>query len=489
MARARRTAVVWGIVGVALAAVVAGALIVVARDDGGGGTGTGAESAGAEAGSGGGSAGNRGSAHGIRPADVGRLAPAWRVDGQVGVTGKPTVKGGTVYFGTWAGAVVAADLLTGHVDWSTPVTAERGTQVDGATLVTGKRVYVGDADGMLHALRRETGEVVWSTPLDAHPNTRIFSTPVVVPPPASAGHGLIVIGVASTELVLDKDDFTFRGSVVGVDATTGKLRWRLPVSAGQDGAGSSVWSSAAIDRRRHLAFIGTGQAYERPAGHLSDSLLAIRYDTGKLAWSRQFTADDVWTFFAKPPVGPDADIGATPNLFRAGGRDLVGVGDKAGTYDVFDRATGETVWARELTQGSMLGGVMVTAAVGGGTIFVTSNEMDRSQLGNVASDTHHSTAFALDARTGEVRWKRSLPGATFGSITFADGVVYRPSVPGLLQALDGRTGEVLWSATPGGDMGAGVRVVGGHVLAPHGFWFIVAPPNPLGGVVAYALPN
>ncbi|HKE73269.1 MAG TPA: PQQ-binding-like beta-propeller repeat protein [Acidimicrobiales bacterium] len=485
MARASRTAVVGGIVGVAVAALVAGAVIVVARDDGGSSA---AEAAGArvETAARSGDAGGEGhSAHPIRPGDVGQLTQAWRVDGQVGVTGKPTVRGHTVYFGNWAGSVVAADLRTGEVAWSTPVTARQGLGIDGAALVTARRVYVGDADGMLHALSRDTGQKVWSTELDAHPQTRIFSTPVLVPPPASHGHGLIVIGVASTELVLDKADFTFRGSVVGLDAASGEIRWRLPVSAGSDGAGSSVWSSAAIDRQRHLAFIGTGQAYEHPAGHLSDSLLAIRYDTGKLAWSRQFTADDVWTFFAKPPVGPDADIGATPSLFRAGGRDLVGVGDKAGTFDVFDRKTGETVWARELTKGSMLGGVMVTAAVGPKTIYVTSNEMDRSQLGNVASDTHHSTLFALDARTGAVRWQKSLPGATFGSITYADGVVYRPSVPGVLQAFDARTGELLWSSEPGGDMGAGVRVVDGWLLVPHGFWFIVSPPNPIGGVVAY----
>jgi polyvinyl alcohol dehydrogenase (cytochrome) len=210
---------------------------------------------------------------------------------------------------------------------------------------------------------------------------------------------------------------------------------------------------------------------------------------------RQFTENDVWTYFSPPPKGPDADIGATPNLFTVGGRDLVGVGDKAGTYDVFDRETGDTVWARELTPGSPLGGVMVTAAYGepgrggpgddDGTIYVTSNEMDPGQMTASNAESHRSLLFALDAGTGEVQWQQDMQGATFGSITVADGVVYRPSVPGPLTALDARTGEMLWSAGPGGDMGAGVRVVDGYVLAAHGFWFFMATPTQVGGVVAY----
>jgi hypothetical protein len=38
-------------------------------------------------------------------------------------------------------------------------------------------------------------------------------------------------------------------------------------------------------------------------------------------------------------------------------------------------------------------------------------------------------------------------------------------------------------------MGAGVRVVDGYVLAPHGFWFFSSPPSEVGGVVAYTVPD
>jgi polyvinyl alcohol dehydrogenase (cytochrome) len=348
----------------------------------------------------------------------------------------------------------------------------------------------------MYALDRATGELRWTQTLDTHPDATIYSTPALAPD-AVDGKDVVIAGVASTELRRPLDDFTFRGSVVALDAASGDEVWRLPVSEGEDGAGVSVWSSAVIDEDLKLTFIGTGQAYEHPASALSDSLLAIDYQTGDLAWSRQFTENDVWTYFSPPPKGPDADIGATPNLFTIDGRDLVGVGDKAGTYDVFDRETGDTVWARELTEGSPLGGVMVTAAYGEpgsggpgddeGTIYVTSNAMDQAQLGTSNSESHRSMLFALDAGTGDVAWQQDLQGATFGSITVADGVVYRPSVPGPLTAFDASTGEQLWSAEPGGDMGAGVRVVDGYVLAPHGFWFFSATPSLVGGVVAYTL--
>jgi polyvinyl alcohol dehydrogenase (cytochrome) len=425
----------------------------------------------------------------LGPANVAGLAESWRVDGLTGVTGTPAVRDNVVYVGTWAGEARAFELGTGRPVWQRQVAAA-GTMIDDSPLVTEDRVYLGDARGRLHALDRATGAEVWNVALDTHANTRIFSSPVLAPAPPSGGGDVLVIGVASTELALIKPDYTFRGSVVGLDPATGALRWRLPVSAGTDGAGMSVWSSAAIDPARGLAYIGTGQAYEAPAGALSDSLLAIRYGTGELAWSRQFTANDVYTIFAPPPRGPDADIGAAPNLFRAGGRDLVGVGDKAGIYATFDRATGETVWARQLTPGSALGGVMVVAAYdrtagANGVIYVTSNTMNPAALASPPDPSHRSTTFALDAATGAILWQREMPGATFGALAVANGVVYQPTVPGVLYALDGVDGDVLWSAEPGGDMGAGVSIASGHVLAPHGFWFLTAPPSPLGGVVSY----
>lgn len=434
--------------------------------------------------------------HVVTPAEVARLTEAWRLDDQLGVSGTPTVRDGIVYVGTWKGTAVALDLATGEVVWETQVTAK---EMASAALVTDDRVYLADHDGSLNALDRRSGELIWTEVLEQHPDANMYSSPVLAPGPDPAGADTIVIGVSSSELRRPLDDFVFRGSVVGLDADTGEERWRLVVAPEGYGAGVSVWSSAAIDQDLGLAYIGTGQAYEHEASPLSDSLLAIDYETGELAWSRQYTVDDVWTYFSPGPNGVDADIGATPTLFTVDGRDLVGAGDKAGTFAVFDRETGESVWGTELTEGSPLGGVMVTAAYGepgsggpgddDGVIYVASNAMDPAGLTDTAGESHSTAAFALDAATGDVLWEVSLPGATFGSLTLADGVLYRPSVPGPLFALDAATGEVLWSDEPGGNMGAGVRVHEGTVLAPHGFSFFGTDPLGLGGVVAYRVPE
>lgn len=408
--------------------------------------------------------------------NVGGLEELWRFDGVDGVTGTPTVLGDTVYFGAWDGVLRAVNTSTGGLRWATTLTAGA---LDGTVTIAGDALVVGDSDGRLHVVDRVTGALRWTTLLDAHPDTRIYSSPTVV-------DGLIVIGVASTELAVPKADYTFRGSVVGLDLVTGAIRWRTYVTDGAThGAGGSVWSSAAYDADRGLFYIGTGQSYEAPASPLTDSLLALRPD-GSIAWHRQFTAGDVFTFWNM--AGPDADIGAAPNLFTADGRDLVGVGDKAGRYAVFDRTTGETVWTTELPEGDRLGGIMTTAAFADGVLYVSSNRWGPSILDFHHPD-HESTTYALDAATGAELWSTDLPSPAFGALTHANGVIYQPTVKGTAHALDATTGQLLWDDAPGADMGGGLSVSGGTVFVPFGFWFISAPAAPDGGVVAYRLPS
>jgi outer membrane protein assembly factor BamB/lysophospholipase L1-like esterase len=415
----------------------------------------------------------------ISPDNVGQLAPRWRVDGLSGVTGTPAVVDGVVYFGDWSGVFHAVRTTDGTELWRRPL----GSALRPSPLVAGDRVYIPESNGKLHALSRATGDIVWTATLDTQPFLSIDSSPVLA-------DNTIVIGVESFEQAIGRPDYTFRGNVVGLDADTGQERWRVYMSENDatSGAGASVWSSAAVDHARKLVFIGTGQAYEQPAGPRTDSLIAIRYETGEVAWVHQFTPGDVFTVAGGGP-GADADVGAAPNLFSIGGRDVVGVGQKNGFYHVLDRETGDVVWEVELTTGSPLGGVMVTAAVHDGAIYVNSNKWRVFGIfSGMQSPLDTSSTFALDARDGTVLWETPMPAPMFGAMTVANGVVYHGTIDGTVHALSAADGTRLWSDKPGGDIAGGFSIVGGTLYVGRGFWFFAPPATPNGGLVAYTLP-
>lgn len=418
----------------------------------------------------------------ITAATVAGLTERWSLP-LLGCTSTPAVVDGVAYFGDWDGNVHAVDAATGASVWTQEVTE---SAIDPSVLVANEMLYVGDGTGFFFALERATGEVAWSVELDAHENTHIFSSAAYV-------DGMVIVGVAGIELVLLKDDYTFRGSLVALDADTGDERWRVYMTEDDTsgGAGVSVWSSPAVDEERGWVFIGTGNTYEAPASPRADGLVAVDYTSGAVKWVRQFTADDVFTIFQPEPQGPDADVGAAPNLFTAGDRDLIGVGDKAGFYSVLDRESGETVWAKPITEGSHLGGVMSSAAYAEGVIYVTSNHF--SPMSDLASaldepieeDTH--TTVALDAGSGDELWRVEAPYPSVGGLTYAGGVVYHGSVDGTMHALDAASGDALWSQKVSDSLASGSSLVNGTLYVSHGFRFFTGSGDIEGGVVALGL--
>ncbi|HET6949720.1 MAG TPA: PQQ-binding-like beta-propeller repeat protein, partial [Acidimicrobiales bacterium] len=404
----------------------------------------------------------------LGPDTVGDLRPLWDVDGIRGVTGTPVVAEGVVYVGDWTGHVRALDAATGEERWAYDLD---GNWVGGSLVVDGDLVYVGTFDARVVALDRATGEPVWETAIGDHPKAVVFGSPVVA-------EGLVVIGVGSFEVFVPGDPPTFRGHIVALDAATGEEAWRFWVTAGDatEGPGVSIWSSPAIDAERGVLYIGTGQAYALPAPPRSDALLALDLRTGAEVWSTQFTAGDAWTI--AEPSGLDADVGAMPNLFDAGGTDAVGVGDKAGTYRALDRDTGEILWERKLTAGGLQGGVMASAAVAGGTIYVASN-----------AESQNADLVALDAATGDEVWRVGVGAHITGPVTWANDVVYVADDSGRIAAYDARDGERLWAYSVTFPAAGGIAVVDGTVFASWGWWLASPPDDADGGLLAFGLPD
>ncbi len=53
--------------------------------------------------------------------------------------------------------------------------------------------------------------------------------------------------------------------------------------------------------------------------------------------------------------------------------------------------------------------------------------------------------YCLDAETGELVWKQTIPGGwVWGSAAVDDGLVYVPTVSGYAVCLDGETGHIVW---------------------------------------------
>jgi polyvinyl alcohol dehydrogenase (cytochrome) len=406
----------------------------------------------------------------IDSASVTNLEPSWSQSGMIGVTGTPVVTDGIVYFGDWKGQLRAVRAATGHTLWTTQLQAG---DVVGSPAVSGQRIFVG-AGQTLYGLNRSTGSVLWKTTTNANPYSQINASPVVI------GH-LVVLGTAQFEEVVGRAPFSFRGSIAAFDAATGTTVWNFYTTPNDatSGAGEGIWSTAAVDPRLGLLYVGTGQNLNSPSGPLADSLLAIHYKTGKLAWSRQFNHPDV--FSTADFSGRDADVGASPNLWVSRGQDLVGVGSKNGTYYAMDRRSGRMVWEAHLTPGSTFGGLLGSAAVAGNRIVASSN------IGDPASNatTNTSVVVSMNPATGHVEWTRRLSGNVFGPVSAVTGVAFVGTDTGLMLALDVSNGKTLWSYKAPAKVGGGASIVNGRVF--WGFGFTLFRGAGPGGIISFAV--
>lgn len=410
--------------------------------------------------------------HAINRRTVAGLTEQWSKDGLVGVSGTPAVSHGVAYFADWTGTVWAVRAATGQTIWTTKL----GGPFVAAPALGHDSVYVATG-ATLFSLDRDTGALRWKVVTDPDPIAQISASPVVV-------GDLVIQGVASAGDVVAPAKYTFRGSIAAYDARTGALVWRFFATANDatSGPGVGIWSTPAVDREHGLLYVGTGNTFVEPNAPLADALLAIDLHTGKLVWSHQFTAPDI--FSGKGRTGPDADVGASPNLWSDDGRDFVGVGDKAGTYHAFERHTGKLVWEDVLTPGSAFGGVLGSASYTDGELLVPSN------VGNPATNfpTGVAKVFALDPETGAHRWvSPDLPGKILGPVSAVHGVVFVPTDSSQLFALDTRTGAQLWTFRAPAQSACGPSIVDGRVLWGYGFT-LFSGSGP-GGILSFSLPH
>lgn len=451
---------------------------------------------------------------GLTAAQVPNLKLKWAFGfpGAEEVYGQPTVAGGRVFLGVDTGAVYSLDAESGCVYWSYQADAGVRTAISIGPVkgkgATKYGVYFGDIRANVYMLDAATGKEIWKIKADDHPVAKITGAPMLY-------EDRLYVPVSSQEersagWSTVYPCCTFRGSVVALDAGTGKTIWKTypvqdppkPMQKNANGVqqygpnGGAVWNTPTIDTKNHALYIGTGDAYTKPVSKNTDAIMALDLKTGKVIWSVQDTEEDAWlsgcggqikSENCLPPseIGPDYDFGASPILKTLpNGHRMLVAGQKSGMVWGHDPDRDGTVaWKAQLVKKLALG--MITF----GGAADDQNAYFGLRTGGVA---------AVKIDTGEEKWFTPIPpppgpgpkGET-AAITAIPGAIFSGGWDGMLRAFSTDDGHQLWEynmvrsydtvnhvAAKGGSMAsAGPTVAGGMLFVGSGYVFGAGTPG------------
>ena len=440
---------------------------------------------------------------GLSADQVSRLQLKWAfgIPQARSVIGQPTIAGGRVFISGDTRTVYSLDAATGCQYWSFHADADmRNAPTLGPQAGHPGRnaLYLGDLKGNVFALDADNGELLWKFTADSHPKARITASPKLY-------DGRLYIGVASFEEVGSADPAypccTFRGSVMALDAATGKQIWRTytiaeepkPLRRNSKGtqlwgpAGGGVWASPTIDVKRHAIYVGTGDAYTDPAGKNTDAILALDMKTGKILWSAQDFTGDAWIVGCeatpKPEncpanMGPDFDFGASPILRDLpDGRSVLIAGQKSGIIWAHDPdRKGAVVWKVQTAEKAP---GPTGQIVWGGAADDHNAYFGLSSGGVVAlrlSDGARQWFAPLEPAAGKPRGREA-------ALSVIPGVIFSTGWDGVVHALSAEDGHTLWEydtarqfetvnqvTAKGGSMGGpGPTIAAGMVFIGSGF--------------------
>jgi alcohol dehydrogenase (cytochrome c) len=298
----------------------------------------------------------------ITPRNVGRLRVAWTWSLPPGSNeSAPLVHDGVMFAFGFGDELQALDARTGDLLWHYTHALEQGAAPNhkrGIALYDDK-VYMGTSDAHVVALDAKTGKVVWDTEIaDFKRRESVSAGPLVA-------RGVVMIGTTGTGV----GSALGGPQIVGLDAYTGAVEWRVhtiaqPGTPGGESwngvpverrSGASVWNTGSYDPALGLAYFGTGNTYDtgpllQPVGTpgvsnaalYTNSTLAIDPDTGELRWAYQHMPNDQldldWAFERQlvrlPVFGTQRTVAITSG--------------KLGIYEGVDAETGEFVFAYDL---------------------------------------------------------------------------------------------------------------------------------------------
>jgi len=418
-------------------------------------------------------------AAGLTAADLPRLELKWAFafPDAIRARSQPVTGGGALYVGSQNGTVYALEQKTGCIRWTFSTVAEVRTAIVLTPWQPGQvghpLLYFGDLVGNVYAVDAVTGKLAWRDRPDEHPSLTLTAAPALY-------EGRLYVPLSALEVTAAADPTyaccTFRGGVAVYDALTGEKLWvgytidHPPQVVGRNAlgteriapSGAPIWGTPALDPKRGVMYVGTGENYSSPANDTSDAILALSLKDGSIAWHQQMTPGDAWNMGCEtdekincpPENGPDYDFGAATILATTSeGRDIVLAGQKSGeVFGLDPDRKGKILWRRKLGRGGIQGGVHFGMAVKGDTLFVPMSDFDG---GPRWPGVPRPGMYAIDIRTGDTLWYNPAATDVCGGREFCqpglsapasaiDGAVLAGAMDGHLRAYDSRDGRVLW---------------------------------------------
>jgi len=298
----------------------------------------------------------------ITAKNVAGLRVAWSWTLPIGSSeSTPLVHDGVMFVQGSNDRVQALDARTGDLLWQYERRLPQGVagSFKRGLALHGNRLYMGTSDVQVIALDVKTGAVVWEQTIgDPKVREQIGGGPLVA-------RGKVMIGTVGTGVGAKPGG----PEIVGLDAETGRIAWRVhtiaqPGTPGGDSwngmplqqrSGASVWTPGSYDPGTGLAYFGTGNTYDtgplvKPTGTpgvtndalYTDSTLAIDPDTGKLVWHFQHHPNDQW----------DLDWAFERQLIRlpvnGESRTVTLTAGKIGIYDALDAKSGQYLFSIDL---------------------------------------------------------------------------------------------------------------------------------------------
>ena len=447
----------------------------------------------------------------INRENVNRLLPVWIF--QSGIPGQlvnsPIVADGVLFFTSAHNHLWALDSKTGEALWHYAHDLPSDLRIccgpaNRGVAIRGDAIFMATLDAHLVALNKHSGEVIWDIEIADHEKGySATGAPLIV-------DGLVITGIGGGE-------YGARGFVDAYLPATGERKWRRYIvpATGEPGndtwagdswktGGGPSWATGTYDPKQKLLLWPTGNPAPDWDGDVrlgdnlfTNSVIALRPDSGELVWHFQFTPHDVWDFDAtnglvvadleladgmrRVVLQPNRNgyaymLDATNGKFLRGtqyvdrlnwskgldsnGRPIVdekylpieGGNPNFSCPGVAGGNNGSFTWA---FNGRLMFIPSIEACTKpekspmefeqgepywGGSPGITEGE-DQSSYGNIV---------AVDARTGEIAWRHRNEYPFFaGALSTGGSLVFSGNQEGYALALDADTGELLWQFQTG----------------------------------------